>query len=917
VSSIIRIFVFILDILQTIDMEGANIKSRQAATKPLTRGSNAEENKDGMVNTKSPTWPGTGLPHFDAVIDGLRAGDNVVWQVDDIEEYAYFVGFFVKRAIEDGKKVVYMRFAQHRPLVVRSGSVKVYELDARTGFESFSTDVHNIATSEGEGTYYVFDSLSDLLSAWATDLMIGNFFRITCPYLFQLDTLAYFALLRNSHSFRTVARIRETTQLLLDVYNTGTDLYVHPLKARGRHSPTMFLPHKKKGDRFIPVTRSVDAARVLTYISAKGREQAKRNLDYWDRLFLGVEELLQTQDGAPEKEQVLEQLCQIMIGRDPRILDLAKKNLSLDDLLAIKRRLIGTGYIGGKAAGMLISRKMLTQDRSLDWGQYLEPHDSFFIGSDVFYTYIVENGWWGLRVKQKTREGYFEVAGILREQMLRGSFPDEIDEQFWQLIEYFGQSPIIVRSSSLLEDAFGNAFAGKYESIFLVNQGPPEQRHRQFRDGVRRIYASTMNEDALAYRLQRGLDQQDEQMALLVQRVSGSYRSRYFFPDFAGVGISYNTFVWKPDLNRRAGMLRLVLGLGTRAVNRVENDYPRIVALDAPLLKPHAGLGDTRRYSQHDVDVLNIEENKLQTVPASTIMTEEMRLDLDLVGVRDLETRDLLRERGKGDAESWIITFDKLLSESKFPDVMRLALQKLDTAYQYPVDIEFTVNMTSSTNFQINLVQCRPLQTKGEGKRVSIPEAVDPRAILFKSSANFMGGNVVQRIRRVVHVDGAAYSALSVTERYDVARLIGKLNKQISDREGLPTLLMGPGRWGTTSPSLGVPVRFSEINNISVMVEVEYATGSLVPELSFGTHFFQDLVETDIFYAAVFPGKNGAIFNDAWMEGLENLLPTLVPDAARYASVVRVYDVGKEVLYLMADIVSQTALCFSASKTDQ
>lgn len=870
-----------------------------------------------MVHSKPPTWPGTGLPHFDAVIDGLRAGDNIVWQVDDIEEYAYFVGFFVKRAIEDGKKVIYMRFAQHRPLVAESGAVKVYDLDARSGFESFSTEVHNIATNEGEGAYYVFDSLSDLLSAWATDLMIGNFFRITCPYLFQLDALAYFALLRNSHSFKTVARIRETTQLLLDVYNTGADLYVHPLKVRGRHSPTMFLPHKKKGERFIPVTSSADAARVLTYISAKGKEQVKRNLDYWDRLFLTAEELLQAKDDAPEKDQMLDQLCQIMIGREPRMLALARKRLSLDDLLAIKRRLIGTGYIGGKTAGMLIARKILAHDQSLDWAQYLEPHDSFFIGSDAFYAYIVENGWWDLRVKQKTREGYFDVAGTLREQMLHGSFPEEIEEQFWQLIEYFGQSPIIVRSSSLLEDAFGNAFAGKYESIFLVNQGTPEQRYRQFRHCVRRVYASTMNEDALAYRLQRGLDQQDEQMALLVQRVSGSYRDRYFFPDFAGVGISHNTFVWKPDMDRKAGMLRLVLGLGTRAVNRVENDYPRIVALDRPLLRPHAGLGDTRRYSQHDVDVLNIEENKLETVPLSTIMTEEMRLDLDLIGVRDVETSDMLRERGMGDVESWILTFDKLLSESKFPDVMRLTLQQLDAAYQYPVDIEFTVNMTGNRNFQINLVQCRPLQTKGEGKRARIPTVVHDQAVLFRSSGNFMGGNVVQRIGRIVYVDGAAYSALSATERYDIARLIGKLNKQIPDREKIPTLLMGPGRWGTTSPSLGVPVRFSEINNISIMAEIEYATGSLVPELSFGTHFFQDLVETDIFYVAVFPGKNGAVFNAAWMGGFENLLPRLIPDAGRYAHVVKVYDVERRGLYLMADIVSQAVICFSPSKTDQ
>ena len=178
---------------------------------------------------KSLTRASTGIVNFDEVIDSLRTGDNVVWQVDDIEDYAYFVTFFVNRALAEGKRVNYMRFAEHRQLVEPDPRINIHQLDAWSGFEPFSAQVHSIATEEGEGVYYVFDSLSDLLSAWATDLMIGNFFRITCPYLFQLNTIAYFGLLRNSHSFKTVARIRETTQLLLDVYNNGTDLYVHPL----------------------------------------------------------------------------------------------------------------------------------------------------------------------------------------------------------------------------------------------------------------------------------------------------------------------------------------------------------------------------------------------------------------------------------------------------------------------------------------------------------------------------------------------------------------------------------------------------------------------------------------------------------------------------------------------------------------
>ena len=117
-------------------------------------------------------------------------------------------------------------------------------------------------------------------------------------------------------------------------------------------------------------------------------------------------------------------------------------------------------------------------------------------------------------------------------------------DQFAEMLDYFGQSPIIVRSSSLLEDNYGNAFAGKYESVFCANQGSPQKRLEDFLSAVRTIYASTMSEEALRYRAHRGLLDRDEQMALLVQRVSGGLHGDLFFPQVAGVGLSYNPYVW-------------------------------------------------------------------------------------------------------------------------------------------------------------------------------------------------------------------------------------------------------------------------------------------------------------------------------------------------------------------------------------
>ena len=852
----------------------------------------------------------TGINGLNEILGYLQMGDNVVLQVDSIEDYKKFVNPFVEKALARNQRLVYMRFANHPALLQEGKQIKVYKLNANKGFESFSTQVHNIVRDEGRDVFYVFDCLSDLLLAWATDLMIGNFFVITCPYLFELNTVAYFAILRSRHSFKTVARIRETTQVLLDIYNNNGKICVHPLKAWKRYTPTMFLPHIMEDDNLVPILNSADAASILSYLTDKNATSGARNLDYWDRIFLKANNILEDPDAVKEKQNMVETLSHVLIGREKRMLSLVKEYFSLEDLVEIKKRLIGTGFIGGKSVGMLLARNILRKDQSMDWNAELEIHDSFYIGSDIFYSYMVQNGWWKLLMAQKTEEGYFKVAHELKSKMLHGVFPDEVKEQFQLMLEYFGQSPIIVRSSSLLEDAFGNAFAGKYESYFCPNQGTPEERYRNFEEAVRKIFASTMKEDALTYRLQRGMAHEDEQMALLVQRVSGAHRSTYFFPDLAGVGLSYNTFVWQKGMDPKAGMLRIVFGLGTRAVNRVENDYPRIVALDAPLMKPYTRQEDMKRFSQNEVDLLNLQENDFQTIPAANLLTHDIEAHLDLIASRDMAASEYLQSLGKQAKDSWILTFDELLENTSFVQTMSKMLKKLEQVYRYPVDIEFTVNFTAQGKPQINLLQCRPFQTKGHYSRVELPEKISKSKILLQQEANFMGGSVYQGISRIIYIDPKGYAGLSLSEKHEVARLTGKLNRQIGKREVMPTILLGPGRWGTTTPAMGVPVTFSEINNVTAIGEIAYQDGSLIPDLSFGTHFFQDMVEMDIFYMAIYPEKEGVFFNAAWMKKQPNILTDLMPDDARFAKVVHVYDMRARDLRLLSDIVTQKMICF-------
>jgi len=839
----------------------------------------------------------SGLPGLDSILEGLRIGDNVVWRVDSIDDYRAFVGPYAAAARQAGRRVVYIRFASHAPVVEVEAVSAVYNLDADRGFESFTVHLHTIIGKEGAEVFYVFDCLSNLLDAWATDSMVGNFFRVTCPYLFDLRTVAYFAVERGAHSFATIDRIRSTTQLLLDLYSKDGALYLHPLKVWQRSSPTMFLPHQHADGQFTPITVSCEATSLFMGVRGRVPREMERHLDSWERLFIRAADRDASNAQAPERQAMLAQLCKLLIGRDERILNLARRYFTLNDLLEIKERLIGTGFVGGKSVGMLLARAILRSDADGRWGELLEPHDSFFIGSDLFHSFIVDNGWWKLFMWQRSEAGYLGGAEQLRELFLQGTFSVEIQLEFQKMLEYFGQCPIIVRSSSLLEDGFGNAFAGKYDSIFCVNQGSPEERLQQFMNAVRQVYLSTLSEEALQYRLQRGLAHQEEQMALLVQRVSGAYHDKLFFPALAGVGISYNTFVWRHDIDPSAGMLRLVAGLGTRAVDRVEGDYPRIVSLDKPLLVPYADRDDRRRVTQRDVDVLDVAQNSWVTIPINQLKPGEPTLPLELLA----EYKD----------GNWLYTFERLLTQTAFAATMRRLLATLERAYDYPVDVEFTGTYASNGELYLNLIQCRPLQTRGiQSKRVEIHQ-VDPAQTLFRSKGSFMGGSVVQPIARVIAVDSAAFMGLTLTDKYELARIIGRLNRLNRARDPSPTLLLGPGRWGTSTPRLGVPVRFAEINAMTAIAEVSFSAGGLQPELSFGTHFFQDLVETGIFYVALNPDKPDCLVNAAMLQTLPNRLAELLPDDARFAEALRVVDLPAD-YQLLADIMSQQVVCARA-----
>jgi hypothetical protein len=238
---------------------------------------------------------------------------------------------------------------------------------------------------------------------------------------------------------------------------------------------------------------------------------------------------------------------------------------------------------------------------------------------------------------------------------------------------------------------------------------------------------------------------------------------------------------------------------------------------------------------------------------------------------------------------------------------MRKILETLEKAYGYPIDIEFTVNFRKNGEFRINILQCRPMQSKGLGQKVSIPKSIPKDRIIFQTVGNFLGGNVLHTIDRIVYVDPKAYTNLaSQSEKYDIARLVGAINKQIGAKDKMSVMMLGPGRWGTTTPSLGVPVSFAEINNITVLGELAFTTANASPEISFGTHFFQDLVETGIFYLALFPDDHNVYMYQKFFDNIPRDLKKTLPQYSKYSNVVKIFDAkGKVKLKIVADILSQ------------
>ena len=624
-----------------------------------------------------------------------------------------------------------------------------------------------------------------------------------------------------------------------------------------------------------------------------------------------------------EAEGIRVALVSRFISSQLPFISLAKNHIVIRDIDSILQRTSLSrrrpGKLGGKAAGMILALKILLpllEKTDPELEEYIRVPDTWYLNSGVFSEFLDRNNLYLFHTfKYKDREAIESEFVRIEEKFRDASFAPEVVEDFRRILGEIGEHPIIVRSSSMLEDSFGLAFSGKYLSVFLTNQGDMETRLSNFIAGLKMVFASTFGPDPILYRRDHGLLDYDERMAMVVQKVVGRRYGDYFIPFASGVMFSRNVYAWNPKIRKEEGLVRLVFGLGTRAVDRVGSDYPRMIPLSHPLLRPEVTAEQIKKYSQKQVDVLNLKKGILETVDFRTLSPTIDHPELFYaVSIEDgghlapplFKTQDLK----KGER---CLTFDNLLTKTAFVHLAKKVLTKVEAAYGRPVDIEFAWEEN-----KLYILQCRSLSTRRESERVIFPQDLQEGQTLFKTHAA-LSNSIVHDLEYVVYVNPKAYDTLqTVEEKMRIAHVVNLLNKHLS---GKRYALMGPGRWGSNDINLGVRVTYGAINNAKLLVEIAFAREGYTPEVSYGTHFFQDLVEADIVISPLYPDDPEDFFNEDFVLNSQNILSDIAPEVKDCENVVRVMHIPStrsgQFLQVYLDVYSQKGLGLFAPKQEK
>ena len=526
---------------------------------------------------------------------------------------------------------------------------------------------------------------------------------------------------------------------------------------------------------------------------------------------------------------------------------------------------IGQGSLGGKGRGLafidqIIKRNPVCEDFE---GMQITIPRTIVLCTDIFDEFMESNNLYPVALSDLSDQEILD-------RFLAARLPQTLIEDFSALFEVFDR-PIAVRSSSLLEDSHYQPFAGVYSTYMIPRLANVDEMLRLLSDAVKGVYASVFFADSKAYMNATSNVIDQEKMAVILQEVAGEDHDGYYYPSFSGVGRSLNYYPLN-DEQAEEGVAEVAVGLGKYIVDggmalRFSPRHPDKVlqtsTLELALRDTQTNLyalpskvsGETRFTTDDGFNIVKLPVSEAFKSGALKY----------LVSTFDVNDR-ILRDTGFGPGRK-VVTFTNVLRQKVAPlaEVIDFMLSKGQYAMGRPVEIEFAGNlnpdaMSSKNKGTVYWLQMRPIVDKKEMLDDSIMKVDDSRLILRSETA--LGHGVMDNVRYVVYVKPQNFDR---SRNPEVAAEIEAINKRMVEK-GEPYILIGPGRWGSSDSSLGIPVRWAQIAGARLIVESALPGYRIEP--SQGTHFFQNLTSFGVGYFTIDPTAGSGYFDSAYLDSL-------------------------------------------------
>jgi len=521
---------------------------------------------------------------------------------------------------------------------------------------------------------------------------------------------------------------------------------------------------------------------------------------------------------------------------------------------------IGGGSLGGKARGLAFANSLITNFKieNLFENVRIFVPPSVVIATDVFDDFLNNNN---IRDFSINADDDTEI----RNRFLGGNFSDNVVRDLKAFLERV-KEPLSVRSSSLLEDSRYLPFAGIYATYMLPNNNlDPEIRLIHLLNAIKLVYASTFSKQAKNYLKATPYRLEEEKMAVIVQKLVGSVHENRFYPDFSGVVRSHN-FYPTPPMKAADGIAAVGLGLGNTVIEgdevvRFSPSYPKH-------LIQFSNVQDSLDYTQKDFYAIELDEDfELKNINPESYLkqfdlnTAERDGTLNYVGSTYSPENDRITD-GLSRPGIRLVTFGPILKGNLFPlsKILKFMMDMGSWGMNTPVEIEFAVNITRDLKKpkEFAFLQIRPLVKSHEAEELNV-DNVDPDKLICESP-QVLGNGVIDDIYDIVVVDRETFDR---AKSQMVADEIAKYNADFLAK-GIPYLLIGVGRWGTSDSWLGIPVTWDQISGARVIVETGIKGFKVVP--SQGTHFFQNITSFMVGYFTINSFFKGGNVDWEWLK---------------------------------------------------